>query len=170
MGDGRQEMDRLLSEMADFRTKADAVFGPLDARATAAAAVVWRLIRAASVIEHEFEVGVHRPLGWSWTGFRIMYNTYVLKKVEPFRLAMLLGTTAPSISSALTTLERGGFVKRSPSEVNGKMVLVSLTPKGRRAVEKVLPAHHAAEDQLLSRLSVKETTQLASLLDRLLTA
>lgn len=170
MSEARQEMDRLLTEMAEFRTKADVVFGPLDDRATAAAAVVWRLIRAASVIEHEFEVGVHRPLGWSWTGFRIMYNTYVLKKVEPFRLAMLLGTTAPSISSALTTLERAGLAKRTPSKVNGKMVLVSLTPKGRRAVEKVLPAHHAAEDQLLARLSDEETHELARLLDRLLTA
>lgn len=159
---------QLLSEMADFRARADSIFGSLDHRQSAAAAVVWRLIRVASLFEHELEVGVHRPQGWSWTGFRIMYNTYVLGQVEPYRLALLLGTTAPSISSALTTLERDGFIKRTRSEVNRRMVLVALTPAGKSSVEKVLPEHHATEEQLVSGLTTKETVELARLLGKLL--
>ena len=159
---------QLLTEMADFRDRADSIFGSLDDRKSGAAAVVWRLIRVASLFEHELEVGVHRPLGWSWTGFRIMYNTYVLEQVEPYRLALLLGTTAPSISSALTTLERDGFIERARSATNGRMVLVALTAKGKASVERVLPDHHATEEQLVSSLTTTETAELARLLGKLL--
>lgn len=166
-GDGR--LAQLLSEMAEFRARADSIFGSLDDRQSAAAAVVWRLIRVASLFEHELEIGVHRPLGWSWTGFRIMYNTYVLEEVEPYRLALLLGTTAPSISSALATLERDGLIARTRSVANRRMKLVVLTPAGKLSVEKVLPDHHATEEQLVSNLTTKETVELARLLSKLLT-
>ena len=160
---------QLLAEMAEFRARADSIFGSLDHRQSAAAAVVWRLIRVASLFEHELEIGAHRPLGWSWTGFRIMYNTYVLEEVEPYRLALLLGTTAPSISSALATLERDGLIARTRSAANRRMKLVALTPAGKSSVEKVLPDHHATEEQLVSNLTTKETVELARLLSKLLT-
>lgn len=156
-------------DLKAFRQRADELIGPIDGSPeTSATAVVWRLVRVATELERELDSGVHRPLGWSWTGFRILYNTYVLGSVGPHRLSQIVGVSAPSISSALATLERDGFITRKPSPVNRKNVDVSLTRSGKAAVKRALPLQHAAEAELIGMLDEDERAELAVLLDRIL--
>ncbi|MGQ4601138.1 MarR family transcriptional regulator [Nocardia sp. R6R-6] len=74
--------------------------------------IVWHLIRIARHAEHRLEFEVHRPLGWTWAGFRIMANIHVLGPLEPSKLAELIEVSRPTISAALQKLERDGYVTR----------------------------------------------------------
>jgi DNA-binding MarR family transcriptional regulator len=43
---------------------------------------------------------------------------------------------------------------------------VAITPRGQSLLKRVLPAHYAALDETMSRLSAQERRRLADLLDR----
>ena len=73
------------------------------------------LVRVSNQLINDFETNVHRPLGWSWAGFRIMFVVAVAGPLEPARVARLAGVTRASISAVLNTLERDGFATRCAS-------------------------------------------------------
>ena len=163
-------MDQLSADLAKFRARSAELFEQLVGSGNDTQIVVWHLIRVAALVERSVEADVYRPLGLTWTGFRIMYNVYVLGSVEPFRLASIIGVSAPSISSGLSTLERLGLVSRSRELPNRKVVQVTLTDKGRDTVEATLPDHYAAEIAALQVLTPRELTQLAGLLRKVFAA
>lgn len=129
--------------------------------------VVWHMIRIAHLAEHTIEYEVHRPLGWTWAGFRVMYNTLVDGVSEPAKLAEILGVSRPTVTSVLNRLERDGLVSRAPSPVDGKRVEVRLTETGRQAVLTALPVQVATEERLLSVLAPEKRRQLSELLAEL---
>ena len=49
------------------------------------------LVRVSNQLINDFETNVHRPLGWSWAGFRIMFVVAVAGPLEPARVARLAG-------------------------------------------------------------------------------
>jgi DNA-binding MarR family transcriptional regulator len=59
-------------------------------------------------------------------------------------------------------------VTRETDPDNRRSVLVTLTPRGKRLVDRVVEEHVANEEQLLEGLSARERDQLAGLLRRLL--
>ncbi|WP_432876340.1 MarR family winged helix-turn-helix transcriptional regulator [Kribbella sp. CA-245084] len=76
--------------------------------------------------------------------------------------------TSGAISQRLDRLETRGLVTRAPSETDGRGVQVTLTAKGLKLIDKVLPTHVDTEAQLLSGLSTAERDHLAGLLRTLL--
>ncbi|MGW0036831.1 MarR family winged helix-turn-helix transcriptional regulator [Gordonia sp. NPDC003376] len=135
-----------------------------------ASSIIWHMIRIAHRAENEIEFEVHRPLGWSWAGFRVMYNTFVHNTCEPAQLADILGVSRPTITSVLTRLERDGYITRTPSDENRRRVEVRLTESGESAVRQVLPLQVAAESRLLSALEPDKRRQLRTLLHELYVA
>jgi DNA-binding MarR family transcriptional regulator len=68
----------------------------------------------------------------------------------------------------LKTLERRGLVRRRGHEADGRLVLVSLEPKGRAVIERLFPAFNAGEAFVSSSLVETEKQQLASLLRKII--
>jgi DNA-binding MarR family transcriptional regulator len=64
----------------------------------------------------------------------------------------------------LKTLEKRGLVRRQTHESDGRLVLVSLEPKGLGVIERLFPAFNMGEAFVSSSLSEQEKEQLASLL------
>jgi len=133
-----------------------------------ASRIVWHIIRLARHAEQRLEFDVHRPRGWRWAGFRIMINTLALGSVEPSQLASILGVSRPTVTSNLDKLERDGFLTRTPDPTNGRSVRVTLTDRGRLAVEEVMPLHGAVERQLVAGLEPKRRAELEHLLHLML--
>lgn len=50
-------------------------------------------------------------------------------------LAKRLGVSTARIATALNTLERKGYIKRTPSDSDGRKVAILLTPSGVEALE-----------------------------------
>ncbi|RKT57330.1 MarR family winged helix-turn-helix transcriptional regulator [Saccharothrix australiensis] len=84
-----------------------------------------------------------------------------LTPTELMRSSMV---TSGAITQRLDRLEARGLVARTPSEVDGRGVVVALTDAGRELVDRALPDHLATEDRLLAALGPADRRTLADTL------
>lgn len=126
------------------------------------------LSRAASLHVQGSESRIHRPKGWSWSAFRVMYIIWVFGQVEARDLARLSGVSRQATSSVLATLEGNGLIVRErDSSADRRLVSVRLSPKGSSAISEAFQAQHRLETEWFGALSPEEQATLLSLLDRL---
>src|SRR5215475_407896 len=132
-----------------------------------ALSVVFTLIRAAERVTYDLETA-QRPMGWTWPGFRVLFWIWLLGPLEPREIATLASASRASISSALNTLERDGFVVRSRTSSDRRLVTVELTELGSSRIQEAFRATNARERELMARFDADERATLAQLLGRLL--
>lgn len=73
----------------------------------------------------------------------------------------------PSVTGVVDRLERQGFVKRSPSKTDLRVRHLSLTPRGRDLMAKVLEGHAKRVQSLFAGLQPRQQETMLSLLQRL---
>ena len=129
--------------------------------------VIFNLIRAANRVVQDLEAAVHRPSGFSWAGFRIMFTVLTVGPCEARHVAHLAGVTRATVSSVLDTLERDGLVERRRESADKRLVTVALTEQGRAAMCAALRRHHERERAWVACLDREEQAALADLLRRL---
>jgi DNA-binding MarR family transcriptional regulator len=130
-------------------------------------AVAFSIVRAAERVTLELETA-HQPMGWTWPGFRVMWWLWLLGPLEPREIAEISSSSRASVSSALNTLERNGFVERRRGSGDRRLVNVELTTKGSERMAEAFAAANARERKLVRRLSAEERSTLTQLLGRLL--
>jgi DNA-binding MarR family transcriptional regulator len=130
-------------------------------------AVAFSIVRAAERVTLELETA-HQPMGWTWPGFRVMWWLWLLGPLEPRQIAEISSSSRASVSSALNTLERNGFVERRRGSADRRLVNVELTAKGSERMAEAFAAANARERKLVGRLSAEERSTLTQLLGRLL--
>ena len=84
--------------------------------------------------------------------------------LPPSTVAQRLLVSRATVTGVLDSLERRGLIRRRSHPGDGRMRQVELTGAGRRTIQRLLPAVHRFERELMSALSDKE---LATLLDQL---
>lgn len=89
-------------------------------------------------------------------------------RMTPSNLQERLLFTSGGLSNLLKRLEANGWVHRTDHPEDGRGVLVSLTPKGRRLADSAMPDHALAELRLLRMFTSQERQQLAGLLTRMM--
>jgi len=85
-------------------------------------------------------------------------------------LAALTLAKQSSVSELASRLEQRGFIKRTPSESDGRQLELTLTPKGRRAIAD---SRTTAQERLISglqRLPKAKRAELAESLEQWLAA
>lgn len=89
------------------------------------------LLRALQMrlTEHSVSLG-------QWTFLRILWESDGITQRE---LSVLAGVMEPTTFSAVTAMEKLGYVTRKKMPNNKKMVYVFLTPKGRLLKRKLVP-------------------------------
>ena len=130
-------------------------------------AVAFSIVRAAERITLELD-RLHKPMGWTWPGFRMLFWLWLLGPLEPRQIAEAAHASRASVSSALNTLERGGFIVRTPSSTDRRRVTVALTEKGQARLAEAYAAANRSERTLTSALTTAEKRTLIDLLNRLL--
>ena len=130
-------------------------------------AVAFTLIRASERLTYELETA-QRPMGWTWPGFRVLFWIWLLGPLEPRQIARFASASRASISSALNTLERNGFVSRSRGSSDRRLVTVELTERGAERMVEAFAATNRREQELVAGFSAAERRTLADLLGRLL--
>ncbi|HYO85292.1 MAG TPA: MarR family transcriptional regulator [Dermatophilaceae bacterium] len=126
------------------------------------------LSRAASMHVQASEARIHRPKGWSWSAFRVMYIIWVFRQVEARDLARLSGVSRQATSSVLATLEGNGLIVRErDSNADRRLVSVRLSSKGQAAITEAFAAQHRLEREWFGSLTTEEQATLLALLDRL---
>jgi DNA-binding MarR family transcriptional regulator len=128
--------------------------------------IMFNLMRLSTRLVRDFE-SVHRPLGGTWAGFRILNLLWAAGDLEPSELARLTGSSRASISSALNTLEALGQVTRQTRPTNRRSVRVSLTDKGYEALHVAMIEQADRERAWLDALTPDERGTLKDLIGRL---
>jgi DNA-binding MarR family transcriptional regulator len=88
-------------------------------------------------------------------------------RLRPTDFAASLMLTSSGTTKRLDRLEAAGHITREPDPSDRRGVLITLTPQGRRLVDKASVTHMANEKRILSGLTPAEQRQLADLLRKL---
>jgi MarR family transcriptional regulator, organic hydroperoxide resistance regulator len=138
---------------------------PLDFRAMWA---ISNVFRSSTALRRHLEATVLAPDRLSWTAFTAMWVLWIWGEIESGDLAAAVGISRPTATGVLSTLQRRRFVRRRKAAEDGRIVLVSLTPSGRRTIEALFPRFNAEEAKVAAALSEEEQDGLASTLRTLL--
>lgn len=92
---------------------------------------------------------------------------------SPYRLSQRalgeqLMRTSGTLSVRLARLEHDGLIRRVPDPYDARGVIVELTARGRKLIDRAMAARFEAEEKLLSGLSRTEQRELGGLLRTLL--
>ncbi|MEU3340016.1 MarR family transcriptional regulator [Streptomyces sp. NPDC006668] len=129
--------------------------------------LVLSLTRAANMLVYDLESTVHRPRGWSWPGFRVLFAIWLTGPVEAKKVAELSGMSRAAVSALVNTLERDGLVSRTRSPHDGRAVDLNLTESGLQAITAAFQAHNEREQEWAGSLSTDEQKTLVTLLEKL---
>jgi DNA-binding MarR family transcriptional regulator len=127
------------------------------------------LARVSARLTADYESTVHRPLGLTWPGFRLLFCLWSAGPLQTRELARLLATTAPTVSSVLNTLERKLLVSRERLAHDQRLVQVTLTDAGAAVVAEAFRRQHQREREWLESVSEVELRALVHGLELLAT-
>jgi DNA-binding MarR family transcriptional regulator len=133
-----------------------------------AMAAVSNIYRAAIVIRHHVERDVLSEEDLSWAAFTVLFVLWIWGEQQTRHLAAEAGVTKGTLTGVLKTLEKRGLARRRAHEDDGRLVLVSLEPKGLEVIERMFPAFNASEATVSGCLTREEKEQLAFLLRKII--
>jgi DNA-binding MarR family transcriptional regulator len=138
---------------------------PLDFRAMWA---ISNVFRSGAALRRHLESTVLARDRLSWTGFTGLWVLWIWGEMEARDFASAVGISRPTATGVLSTLQGRRYVKRRRATKDGRVVLVSLTPGGRRKIEELFPRFNAEEAEVASVLSAEEQERFAEMLRTLL--
>lgn len=83
-------------------------------------------------------------------------------------VARTMRLSPATVAVSLKTLERDGYVERAADERDTRRNRISLTDKGRRAVEKCAESFRAVDERMLSGFTQAEREQLTGFFKRMI--
>jgi DNA-binding MarR family transcriptional regulator len=127
------------------------------------------LHRAAAAVRLHFENSVLRGSDLTWTAFVVLWVVWIWEELETRHVAAEAGITKGTLTGVAKTLAARGLITRSKHADDGRLVLLSLTPKGKQLMEELFPKFNEEEVFITERLSPAECTTLADLLRGIIT-
>lgn len=132
-----------------------------------AMAMVLLLHRVASAIVYDLESTVHRPAGWSWSAFRMLFTLWICGPQEAGRCAELAGMSRAAVSSLAKTLEAAGLVQRTDDPRDRRTVVLGLTADGSDRLAETFGTHNRRERDWAGLLTAEEVATLNGILGKL---
>jgi len=127
-------------------------------------AAISNVFRAANATRNFLERTVLAPSGLSWTAFVVLWVSWIWEPIETRTIAEEGGFSKATLTGVLQTLESRGLLKRARSQEDKRLVLVTLTAKGRKLMVSLFPEFNKHEQEVLSGLSVQQKRELATAL------
>lgn len=133
-------------------------------------AVIARISRLCRILERRIEE-VYADYGLNQARFGVLAalrragKPYCLSPTELYNSLLI---SSGAMTNRLERLTSAGYVRRVPDPKDGRSMLVALTPKGKRVIDRLLTLHYENEQRLLAALSQEERAALATTLRKLL--
>jgi MarR family transcriptional regulator, negative regulator of the multidrug operon emrRAB len=143
--------------------------GEYNFRHQLATEVLLTLNRASNVFTYDLESSIHRPRGWSWASFRLLFVTWLAGPIEPKKAAELAGMSRAAVSNLTKSLVSEGLITRSPDDQDGRSVRLALTARGQCQMREAFHEQNEREYAWASALTEAEQRILVMLLDKLIT-
>ncbi len=108
-----------------------------------------------------------REQGHSLSTFQLLSTIQSSEaNITQAELAQRIGITAASLCESLKNASNKGLVEQKLSETDRRAKRVSLTPKGRKLIEKTLGELDSVNRQMLQGLTPKQQSDMVSLLTK----
>jgi DNA-binding MarR family transcriptional regulator len=130
----------------------------------AAMAVTSNLFRAANAVRNHFERSVLAEHNLSWTAFVVLWVAWIWEPIETRQIALEGGFSKATLTGVLSTLEGRGWLARSRSASDGRLVDVSLTDEGRALMAELFPAFNGEEQRVVAPIDPERRDALAEML------
>ncbi len=106
-----------------------------------------------------------RPLGLSFARYQVLGLLRAGHSLSLGQVGTSLWITPGTVTSSVDRLEASGLIRRLPHPTDGRTVLVEITAKGRRVVDKAVDT---LNENLFSTLplSAQESAQLVRLMNK----
>ena len=105
--------------------------------------------------------------GFTENQFGVLEALLHVGPLDQAELTTKLLTSPSNLTLVIDNLSRAGHVRRRPDPRDRRRRVVHLTAKGRRAVERVFPAHVARIVEVMDGLTANEQEQLSHLTRKL---
>ncbi len=130
----------------------------------AAMAVASNLFRAANAVRNHFERTVLSENNLSWTAFVVLWVVWIWEPIETRQIAVEGGFSKATLTGVLSTLEGRGWLTRTRSTTDGRLVEVMLTDAGRALMTELFPAFNQQEKHIASPIDPARREELAEML------
>ena len=125
-----------------------------------------RLMRAANAARTH--AGRHLGVtGLTLTQFAVLEALYHLGPMSLSDIAQKILTTGGNLTMVAGNLEKQGLARRQKSPEDRRVLVLTLTPKGKTLIRRLFPEHAAAITAFMAALPPDEQEQLGSLCRRL---
>jgi len=125
-----------------------------------------KLTRAANSTWAYARVGLEES-GLSPTQFAVLEALYHVGPLCLGDLARRILKSSGNLTLVVDNLEKNGFVKRRQQGEDKRFVLATITPAGRKLIQKIFPGHARRISQVIGRLTPEEQEQLGVLCRKL---
>lgn len=129
-----------------------------------AMAVTSNLFRAANAVRNHFERTVLAQHNLSWTAFVVLWVVWIWEPIETRQIALEGGFSKATLTGVLVTLERRGWLARSRSATDGRLVEVDLTDEGRELMQELFPAFNGEEQRVVGPIDQAKRDEFAEML------
>lgn len=134
--------------------------------------IIARISRLSRILEREADAlygdfGLNRALFGVLAALRRAGPPYQLSPTDLYNSLLI---TSGAVTNRLERLTAAGLVRRVRDPHDGRSLLVALTPKGKRLIDRVVTLHYERERELLSPLGPRQRKALAGELRLLLLA
>lgn len=115
-----------------------------------------------------FDTEVHRPLGLSMAGFRVLFTVWVFESLGVREIARMAGVSRAAVSGVVTTLERSGLARRERDQSDGRLATVTVTDAGRATLSEAYREQNRLEQELFSVLDDDELQAFTATMRKLM--
>ena len=105
--------------------------------------------------------------GLSISQFAVLEALFHLGPMRQNQIGAKTLRSPGNLTLVIDNLEKAGLVTRTRAAADRRAIVVALTPKGRRRIASILPAHLAAIVEQMSVLTPAEQQQLGALCKKL---
>lgn len=126
------------------------------------------LHRASSEMTNQVETNVHKSLGLSWAGYKLLFVLWIEGALEPARAAEIAQMSRASASALSATFSKAGLIEKRPSKTDRRSIVLSLSPEGRKLVELAYLNSERDQVEMFSTLTEAEQEILLILLRKVI--
>jgi DNA-binding MarR family transcriptional regulator len=132
-----------------------------------AMAAVSNIYRAAGAVRNHLERTVLAPHDLTWTSWVVLWVVWIWGEIETRHVADEAGISKGTLTGVANTLESRRLLRRRVHPDDARRVLLSLTPTGKRTMDKLFPEFNAEEQHVIDELTERERDVLTRALRKI---
>ncbi len=127
-------------------------------------ATLSNIFRVATRFRSHVEREVLSQNNLSFSTFTILWIIWIRGPREFKELALDCGVSKGTMTGLIKSLTKNDLVERGEHESDGRRLVISITPRGRKLIKRIFPRVNQMETEITAELKVQEKRKIAELL------